>query len=243
MEERENRTRQEKTEAPDFTEQSKLLKWLENFWYHYKWHTIIVVFVLIVCTVCFVQCASAEDSDVTVTLAGNYALTTDQMSAIVEVLGAVCPEDFDGDGKKDIAMHSNLIFNEEQLKALNTHLDPVSGEYKLNETDYQIDKHANTDRITTLRNYVMTGESAVWLASPYVYETMLYNADPDHNWVKQAVPLKDTALYEYYDVLKALPEDTLLILTVSPFVGEMSNEIRYGEATAYYEALLAFQAP
>ncbi len=243
MEEKENRVRQEKVEAPEVAEQSKLLRWLENFWYHYKWHTILIAFVLFVCIGCFAQCATAEESDVTVALAANYSLTSEQMSAIVDVLGAVCPQDYDGDGKKDVAVHSNLIFSEEQLIALNTHLDPVSGEYKRNETDYQIDKSANADRITTLRNYIMTGESAVWLVSPYVYETMLYNADSEHNWVRQAVPLKETAIYAYYDVLKALPEDTLLVLTVSPFVGDMSKETSYGEAVAYYETLLSFSTP
>ena len=28
----------------DFTSQSKFLRWWDNYWYHYKWHTIIAGF-------------------------------------------------------------------------------------------------------------------------------------------------------------------------------------------------------
>ena len=45
---------------------------LDNFWYHYKWHTIITLFVVIVITVCAVQCAGNTDYDIQVLYAGNH---------------------------------------------------------------------------------------------------------------------------------------------------------------------------
>ena len=48
----------DKREAPEITPQSKVLRWLDNFWYHYKWPTIIIAFFLIVGIVGFTQCTS-----------------------------------------------------------------------------------------------------------------------------------------------------------------------------------------
>ena len=45
---------------------------LENFWYHYKWHTIAVIFALIVITVCTVQCATNTKYDIQVLYAGDH---------------------------------------------------------------------------------------------------------------------------------------------------------------------------
>ena len=42
------------TEEVEVGKQS-FAKWLDNYWYHYKWHTIAVVFVIIVAIVCTVQ--------------------------------------------------------------------------------------------------------------------------------------------------------------------------------------------
>ncbi len=39
---------EEKLEPGTLTTNSRVLKWLDNFWYHYKWHTIITLFVAVV---------------------------------------------------------------------------------------------------------------------------------------------------------------------------------------------------
>ena len=39
---------------------SKFLKWLDNYWYHYKWHTIIVAFFLIIGIISTVQIFNRE---------------------------------------------------------------------------------------------------------------------------------------------------------------------------------------
>ena len=47
--------------------ENKFIKWLDNFWYHYKWPTIIVAFFLFVGVVCFAQCSTRATGDLTVT--------------------------------------------------------------------------------------------------------------------------------------------------------------------------------
>ena len=45
--------------------------WLENFWYHYKWHTIASVFVLLVVTIITVQMCTRTTYDAYIVYAGN----------------------------------------------------------------------------------------------------------------------------------------------------------------------------
>lgn len=49
---------------------SPFLKKLDNFWYHYKWHSLIALFFLLVIVVCSVQMCQREEYDVHVLYAG-----------------------------------------------------------------------------------------------------------------------------------------------------------------------------
>ena len=44
-------------------EKSKTRLWLENYWYHYKWHTIIALFLVITVGVSVTQCAAKPNYD------------------------------------------------------------------------------------------------------------------------------------------------------------------------------------
>lgn len=48
----------------------KFLKWLDNFWYHNKWKTIICLFLAVVLTVCIVQLVQKEDYDACIMYVG-----------------------------------------------------------------------------------------------------------------------------------------------------------------------------
>lgn len=231
---------EEKREAPEIQARPKWMEWLENFWYHYKWHTIVVSFFAVALIVSLVQCTSDESSDITVTYAGNYALSADEMKSLEAVFGAACPEDYDGSGSHVAFLAQYAIFNEEQLTKEYTYFDEESGEYKVDKNTLANAKYHNADRIKNLQTYIMTGECGVWLVSPYVYNEMLYSEDPRSNWVQSAKPLKETKLYAYYDALKCLPEDTIVVLTVSPAVGYMSKAENHQKAVAYFESVLNF---
>ena len=41
----------------------KALKWLDNFWYHYKWPTIIAAFFIAVFAICIAQAVTRSEYD------------------------------------------------------------------------------------------------------------------------------------------------------------------------------------
>ena len=61
--------------SPEIKTDSKAVKWLDNFWYHYKWQTIGIVFAAFVLLVCVLQMCGKESVDVYVMYAGEDTFT------------------------------------------------------------------------------------------------------------------------------------------------------------------------
>ena len=92
--------------------------WLENFWYHYKWHTIGVAVLLTVVIVCTAQMCSKEGNDVRIVYSGSAYLSDSEAESITQIFEHVMPSDFDGDGKKSAELSSFYILTEEQIKKI-----------------------------------------------------------------------------------------------------------------------------
>ena len=84
--------------APDPGKQSRFLRALDNFWYHYKWHTLIALFFAVVLIVCLVQCVSREKTDLTVSFGGAATLSEAEQNALGAALEAVVGIDVDRKG-------------------------------------------------------------------------------------------------------------------------------------------------
>lgn len=241
--------REEKIAAGEVVIENKFLKWLDNYWYHYKWPTLVVAFFLFVGIVCFAQCSTREQGDVTVSFAGGYTLTAEEHAKIVDVFEAIAPKKADGGGQMSVLFSTYSVYTEDELKKTYTDEDG-----KLDVYSYNNAKQVSKDHLNTFGTYVMTGESAVWLVSEYVYETQnlqkiavplseLYETVPESAYDGYAIRLADTALYQYYDVLKILPEDTLIVMPHSMVWGESSDEEAYAEFLSMYRAIVEFQKP
>lgn len=84
------------TIPPRFTKE-----WWAYFWEYYKWHTIATAFVLLVVIVTLVQCATKTVYDMTITYAGNSALS-DEITANISSDLAEVIKDSNGDGENNI---------------------------------------------------------------------------------------------------------------------------------------------
>ena len=224
---------EEKMEAKELGTQSKILAWLENYWYHYKWHTLVGAFFLMVILVCAVQCSSTESVDMTVAFCGNDALGDAEMEAITKILSDVCPEDVDRNGRRTARLNQHTIFSEEELTALYTDYNEESGEATVDRSGMMSAKGYNTERIKTLQNYVSTGDCAVWLVSEYVYSSII-----PKDMIVSSTPLSETWLYQSFDAIQGLPDGMRVLLTRLPF-GSYSGEENFAIAEAYYHVLVS----
>ncbi len=218
--------------------QGKTAKWFDNFWYHYKWHTIIISFVVVVFLICTLQMCHKESEDALVVYAGPAYISVENASEINSVLSLLLPEDFDGDGKKTAVISSYLIYSEEQMK----------GNIDENGNNIGISTSQNTQNYKNYYDYLMTGTSAVYMLDPILYEELLSNdrlnpLGKDENGEDiYGVRLGDTDIYKEYDVLKILPEETILCLHRQTVMGNIKKDTVYEQQSRTVQAIIDWKA-
>ncbi len=234
----------------------KLYRWFDNYWYHYKWRTIAVVFVAILVTICTVQmCNSEEESDITVAIAGPLNFISDEsgFKNLKNSLANHLTADINGDGQKSVRVNTYTIYSEEEIKELESRVDEDG-----NPLGYVVNRQANSQNYQQYNSYIKTGDASVFFLSPWLFQQLsteskalaeLGNAlgyIPEGGIVVQneagadvcfGVRLGDTALYKNNSAIRVLPADTVICLMAPLVYGNSSNTEIYAGAVAYYKAL------
>ena len=256
------RERKDKEVGGEIVVPGKFWKWLDNFWYHYKWTVIIVSFFAVVFGVCFVQCTQNVQVNIPVVYAGGYHQTGENTGwteadrrAVKEVLTALYQRST-GDTEQNLGFLTHTIYTEDELRAMATEMPTVEGESeKFSPYAFQAAKQNNLAELDSFSNYLGTGECSVWMVSEYVYRekmhadllmplSELYGEEiPGSAYDDYAIRLGDTALYQYYDAFRVLPEDTLLVLSRKWVMGGSSDAETYQAYTTLYRAMVDFKAP
>lgn len=76
-------------------------KWFENYWYHFKWHTIIGVVAAIMLVSFAYDILSKEKFDSTITIVGKAYISDEQRERLCEIAEQY-EVDRDGDGKVNV---------------------------------------------------------------------------------------------------------------------------------------------
>ena len=209
----ENSTRLEDKDIA--VEKGKFLKWLDNYWYHYKWPTIAIAFFAVVISVCLVQCITTEKKDILITYAGSTSLTGDEKLAIETALTDALPEGFGNNGREGKAgFIPYIIYSKEEIQAAQ-------------KDQIFIDTVFNSSEYSTLNSQYKTGSCSVYLLEEWLYRELLkedgtterlkplaevFGEIPEGAIDAYAVRLGDTQLYKNSPALHVLPEDTVLCL-------------------------------
>lgn len=88
---------------------------LENYWYHFKWHTLIVIFIITVITVCTVQMCSKRSYDVYIMYVGEHSVdmkgTDGDTSEYEKMLSALerYSDDYNEDGETNIELETLYV--------------------------------------------------------------------------------------------------------------------------------------
>ncbi len=90
---------------------------LENYWYHYKWHTIVVVFFLITFAVCFTQCALKEKPDDKALLYVNQNLLDNAANDLSNELARYI-DDYNDNGEI-LYRVNNVSYNKDSMGTVN----------------------------------------------------------------------------------------------------------------------------
>lgn len=115
---------EEKYEGGDIVIRSPFMKKLENFWYHYKWHSLIALFAVVVVVVCAIQFCTREKYDVHVLYAGpdDVRMTASDGLSEYRVLFSslkLCVDDLDENGEITPNFQTLFLPSEAEIEEIN----------------------------------------------------------------------------------------------------------------------------
>lgn len=230
-----------------------LIKKIENFWYHYKWHSIAALFLVIAILVCSLQMCARVEVDFHLLYAGGTEISRRSEGGDIPVYnqltGAVGAyvSDVDGDGKKNVSLTTYFALSPDEIKEIEES-DGVEVNYQLLASDAE-----------AMRTRFSVGEYYLCLVSPYVYGqyrgsegsplfTSLAPYVPEGVEVEyysdSAIKLSSTKFWQDNPIVReALPEDTLLVLRTKGAAGGVlgnakENERNFNRAADALRAML-----
>ncbi|MBE6634853.1 MAG: hypothetical protein E7617_01455 [Ruminococcaceae bacterium] len=129
------------TDSPE--PKSRFFAWLDNFWYHYKWHTIAALFIVFVLVLCIMQTCSRPNYDIHVMYAGGTDISRAESggeSEFRELTKAYqrFVSDFDGDGERRVNLSALFIPSKEDIKEIESRHDGTEVNYALIEDNKEI---------------------------------------------------------------------------------------------------------
>jgi len=230
-----------------------MLKWLENYWYHYKWHTLIAAFFVIMLTVMGVQMCNREDDDIYIIYAGAELISDERREHIKDAFQQVMPKDYDGDGAKRVDFMDIILMNHEELKQAYAN---GANQYFLNEGTVESSKE-------TLSVQAMAGDYVIfligseWYANLHKAGAFVTFDELDALGIalpEEGVRYDDCAYYlnsldfaKFFTCFEGFPEDTLICVrrmtTVANVKGQRETEEHYQNHLDYYGKLLSFKLP
>ncbi|MBE6694424.1 MAG: hypothetical protein E7589_06650 [Ruminococcaceae bacterium] len=243
----EKREYEDKLPEGDIVERSKFVRWLDNFWYHYKWHVIIVTFFVTVIAICTVQMLTRERYDTTVTYSGPYRMSNEERAEFERLMDSLCPEDYDGNGERNVQYVIYQIYSESEIMAEKESVEAAGGQYQMN-TQY------NQSEYNGFNTYVLSGECSVYMVSPYLYgilrdggrlkdlSAVLGDGLPvGVDGYGFGVRLGDTEFYKYNPAVQMLPPDTVICLLAPTVAGSSSNPEQYDVSVGLFRAIVEFK--
>ncbi len=228
--------------------EGRFFKWFDNFWYHYKWHTIATLFVIFVLIVCFAQSCGREKQDMVIAYAGEYNLSSfngEEYQKAKQELSAALPKDYNADGEKIVGLITNHVMTAEQQKAYE---DMLNADKDENDVREEVDPAYFAAQKSEFMQCVGSGQFAILLVDESICKELgerdmlrklsdVFATVPDHAVDEYGLRFSETELYKNSEQLGKLPEDTVLCL-ISPLkVGALSNQKAYNNMVEMFVAM------
>ena len=223
------------------------LAWFDNFWYHYKWHSIVAIFLVFTIVICTVQTCTKDNPDVYVMYAGNTVISkTNGDGGISPFQTATSSlkkytEDYNDDGEIYLAFNSLYILNESEIKEIEK------------EGDHDIDRtyiKSNHNELTQMLSY---GDYFVFILSTDLYRE--FSASSELPLFTPLAPYASSQELQYLDenavylsstklgsepVFSDLPSDTVVCFRIRSEVALFKgNDAQYQNSEKLLRQILS----
>lgn len=248
----ENRSEEIKPQKPTLRSR------IENFFYHYKWHTLIALFLVITVTVCSVQMCEKESYDMYVIYAGGKEISkTAKDGNIPDYITmskslARAAGDYNGDGQVTLTLDTLFLLSADEIAKKNEELKAEGGKEEINQL-------LISENAKTLNDRMLYSEYYACLMSEEMYK--LYTEKNGFKFSDLSAFVQEGSEVEYYDgtktavylkstgmsklpVLCDLPDDTLIVLRslseVSNTFGKEENRENYARSEQFVKNMLNY---
>ena len=181
-------------EAPSRAKRFRI--WLDNYIYHYKWHTIIALFLVFTLTVCSVQMCDKESYDVYVVYAGDYQVsklvTNGDVAEFVTFSKSLnrAAGDYNEDGKVTVSLDTLYLLTADQIKETNDKL-------KEEGSDKEVQTQLISQNFKTMNDRMLYSEYYVCIMSEEIFKH--YSAKADHMFADLTKYVNEGTDVEYID--------------------------------------------
>jgi len=240
----------DKLKMPPVEPGNKFFKWLDNYWYHYKWQTIIAVFIIIVLFVGISQVSTNAKSEIGLMYSGPRLLSMSEKSSIQSAVRQVM-EDYNGDNKLSVELVALMIMSEEQI--LQAYEDA-----KEQGRDILINGQFIRDERNKFDNLTMVGDSVICLLDPHLYRRVLdaggfmplseiFDETPEGAIDEFGIRLSETKFGQYFAGVNTLPSDTVLCIrrasTFSFIKGRKKSDLYHSYHVRLFHSIMSFEFP
>lgn len=213
----------EKYTYGDVSIKSPFVTKLENFWYHYKWHSIISAFLVIVILICSLQMCTKTTYDVHILYAGAYKLEkTSSDGDVSPYMGTVSSlkrvsDDFDKNGSVDVNLLDLFVMTNEEISEF--YQNESNAGKEINEIQIR-DNTETLDTTLLMSNYYVCFLSeSLFLKYSAQHSGALFAeiapyTNPNNNYEyasSKGIYIRSLDFYEM-PYISALPDDTVVCI-------------------------------
>ncbi|MBR4880685.1 MAG: hypothetical protein IKU19_02055 [Clostridia bacterium] len=196
----------------------KFKKWLDNFWYHNKWPTLIILLFVTIFAIGFGQIVGEKTNyDVYTLYAGATYLPAETHNSIKTTLSEISVKVADDDEQSgmDVNLQMLIYLTEEDIEEQRLAAEALGQDYTFNYLE-------NSNVYNTFMKQLVSGENVIMFLSPYLYDTaernealysvkdILGRSVPGMTESGLGVKLSESGLIQKYPALAELPEDTVV---------------------------------
>lgn len=218
---------------------------IENFWYHYKWHTVVALFLIAVIIICSVQCGTKEKYDIYISYAGSREVKMtaadgdkSEYEELLTSLRAVAPDE-NGDGRTSVSLRTLWLLTQAEQTAL---AEKLREEGKGEEINYTLLR----ENSEVYQNSILLGDYYLWFMSESLYlenreqggsplfaDLREYVGGAEVTYLDSSAVYLSSTAFGRLPGLSSMPEGTVICLrrrSESPFGGNKKT------AEGYYRA-------
>lgn len=219
----------------------KILKWLDNFWYHNKWLVLIGGFFAVAVIIMTMQFFTRDGYDAMVLYTGPRIPNANQTLEIQNAFESVMTKEYDENGEKEVALSSLFLMTDEQLKDDRYLYDEAGNKLFINTGEMVTTKQQFTTQI-------FVGEAMICLLDPAWYElaakkdafvelSELTDVEFEDSYDECALYLHKTDFGEYFTAMDVFPEDTLICFRRMSSTSGLKNEKKEAQRYEYNKGL------